>query len=64
MGEKMKESRDKVEQKTVNQEKRRFLQKAAYMAPAVLTLTAMPFTASYGSEKVKKVKKDKKVKIK
>ena len=58
----MKESRDKVEQKTVNQEKRRFLQKAAYMAPAVLTLTAMPFTASYGSRK--KDKKDKKVKIK
>lgn len=63
----MKESRDKVEQKTVNQEKRRFLQKAAYMAPAVLTLTAMPFTASYGSGKDikdKKDKKDKKVKIK
>lgn len=37
---------------TINRSKRSFLRKAAYMAPAVMTLTAMPFSASYGSGQV------------
>lgn len=37
---------------TVNKSRRRFIQKAAYVTPAVLTLSAMPFTASYGSQEV------------
>jgi hypothetical protein len=38
--------------RTVNNSRRKFIQKAVYVAPAVLTLSAMPFTASYGSQQV------------
>jgi hypothetical protein len=34
----------------VDQGKRRFLKKTVYLAPAIVTLPAMPFTASYGSQ--------------
>jgi hypothetical protein len=36
----------------VNNGRRKFIQKAVYVTPAVLTLSAMPFTASYGSQEV------------
>ena len=32
-----------------DQERRRLLKKMVYIPPAVLTLSAMPFSASYGS---------------
>lgn len=32
-----------------NQERRRLVKKLAYIPPTVLTLSAMPFSASYGS---------------
>ena len=42
--------------------RRGFVQRAAYIAPAILTLAAAPSFAKYGSEKLsdKKDKKDKK----
>jgi hypothetical protein len=36
----------------IDKVRRRFVRKAVYVAPAVLTLSAMPFTASYGSQPV------------
>jgi hypothetical protein len=36
----------------INEARRRFVRKAVYVAPAVLTLSSMPFTASYGSQPV------------
>jgi hypothetical protein len=40
----------------VDQSRRSFIQKAVYAAPAILTLSAMPFTASYGSQQVSDAK--------
>ena len=37
---------------TIDKRRRMFMRKAVYIAPAVLTLSAMPFTASYGSQQV------------
>jgi len=36
----------------IDKVRRRFVRKAVYVAPAVLTLSAMPFSASYGSQPV------------
>lgn len=42
-----------------NDSRRQFVQKAAYVAPAILTLAATPAFAKSGSEKVDKDKGDK-----
>lgn len=34
----------------VDEGRRKFIRKAAYVAPSVLALSAMPFSASYGSQ--------------
>jgi hypothetical protein len=36
----------------VDKARRKFMRKAAYLPPAVAILSAMPFTASYGSQSV------------
>jgi hypothetical protein len=36
----------------VDKARRKFMRKAAYFPPAVAILSAMPFTASYGSQSV------------
>lgn len=38
--------------------RRRFVQRAAYVAPAILTLAATPAYAKSGSEKLVKIKPD------
>ena len=38
-----------MDNKTVDLKKRKFVQRAAYVAPAILTLTAIPSFASSGS---------------
>jgi hypothetical protein len=37
---------------TIDKGRRTFMRKAVYVTPAVLVLSAMPFTASYGSQQV------------
>jgi hypothetical protein len=36
----------------IDKARRRFVRKAVYVAPAVVTLSSMPFSASYGSQPV------------
>jgi hypothetical protein len=40
----------------VNKVRRNLVRKAVYAAPAILALSAMPFTASYGSQPVRDAK--------